>query len=810
MAHEIIPIDITEELQQSYIDYAMSVIVARALPDARDGLKPVHRRILYAMYEAGRTPDKPYRKSSVTVGDVLGKYHPHSDAAVYDAMVRLAQDFSLRYPLVDGHGNMGSVDGDPPAAMRYTESRLSPLALELLRDIDKATVDFQPNFDGVHQEPVVLPARFPNLLLNGSDGIAVGMATKIPPHNLRELVAGAIALLDNPELEVEDLLHHIPGPDFPTGGLIVGREGIRQAYETGRGGLKVRARVHIEEAGGGRQQLVVTEIPYQVNKARVIEHIAELVREKRLEGIVDLRDESDRKGMRVVIVLGRGVNPHVLLNRLYRETQLEITFGVILLAVVEGRPRQLNLKEALQVYLQHQVEVVTRRTRYLLQKALDRAHIVEGLLQALDHIDAIISLIRASHTIEEARQGLMGTFSFSEKQANAILEMRLQRLTGLEREKLTGEYESLQKDIAYYNHLLEDPAALRGVIKEELEDIGRRFGDDRRTSLVAAEGEKSPEDYVEDVPVVIPLTHAGYIKRVPLETYRTQSRGGRGKTGITTRDEDFVEDLFVGSTHHTLLFFTNQGRVYPLRAYEVPEGSRQARGMALVNLIPILPGEKVTAALSTHLAERDGYLLFATLKGKVKKTPLSEFQQIRRTGIRALGLAPGDSLIGVRLIGGDDRLLVATAKGQAISFSAGELRPMGRSAQGVQGIRLAAGDQVVGMVAVEPGMDLLVVTEKGYGKRTALEEFRLQKRGGLGLRAARVTAATGPLVAIRALHPEDDVMIITARGVVIRLAADTVSRQGRLTRGVRLIRLDEGDGVVSVARVVADEENGSR
>ncbi|MBT9259983.1 MAG: DNA gyrase subunit A [Clostridiales bacterium] len=810
MAQQIIPIDIVDELRQSYIDYAMSVIVARALPDARDGLKPVHRRILYAMYEAGRTPDKPYRKSSVTVGDVLAKYHPHGDAAVYEAMVRMAQDFSLRYPLVDGHGNMGSIDGDPPAAMRYTESRLSPLALELLRDIDKDTVDFQPNFDGIHEEPVVLPARFPNLLLNGADGIAVGMATKIPPHNLKELVAGTVALLENPDLSVEELMRYIPGPDFPTGGLIVGREAIREAYETGRAGLKVRARVHIEEAGGGRQQLVVTEIPYQVNKSRLIEQIAELVREKKLEGIVDLRDESDRTGMRVVIVLGRGVNPHVLLNRLYRETQLEITFGVILLAIVDGRPRQLSLKEALAIYLRHQVEVVTRRTRYLLQKALDRAHIVEGLLKALDHIDAIIDLIRASHTIEEARQGLMEAFSFSEKQANAILEMRLQRLTGLEREKLTGEYENLRKDIAYYHHLLEDPAALRGVIKEELEEIARRFGDDRRTTIVAHEDEKAPEDYVEDVPVVIPLTHAGYIKRVPLETYRTQSRGGRGKAGITTREEDFVEDLFVASTHDTLLFFTNQGRVYPLRAFEVPEASRQARGMALVNLIPILPGEKVTAALSARLEERDGFLFFATQKGKVKKTPIAEFRQIRRSGLRALALDPGDSLIGVRLIQEDQLILLATARGQAIAFSAADVRPMGRSARGVQGVRLAPGDQVIGMVAVEPGMDLLLVTEKGYGKRTALQEFRVQKRGGIGLKAARITPESGPLVAVRAVHPEDDVMVITARGMVIRLAADNVTRQGRPTRGVRLIRLDEGDAVVSVARVVKDEENGGR
>ncbi|MBX6350990.1 MAG: DNA gyrase subunit A [Clostridia bacterium] len=803
----VLTVDLVDEMRQSYIDYSMSVIVSRALPDARDGLKPVHRRILYAMAEAGRTPDKPFRKSSATVGDVLGKYHPHSDAAVYDAMVRMAQDFSMRYPLVEGHGNMGSVDGDPPAAMRYTEARLSRLAMELLRDIDKDTVDFEPNFDGEHKEPRVLPARFPNLLANGSDGIAVGMATKIPPHNLRELVRATVALIDDPTITVSQLMEHIPGPDFPTGAQIVGRDGIRQAYETGRGTLLMRAKAEIEEVKGGRYRIVVHELPYQVNKARLIERIAELARDKKLEGVTDLRDESDRTGLRVVIELARTANPNVVLNRLYRDTQMQQTFGVIMLAIVDNRPRLLDLKSALSVYLDHQKEVITRRSRFELAKAEERAHILEGLQKALDQIDAVIALIRRSRTVDEARAGLVGEFGLTEKQAQAILEMRLQRLTGLEREKIEEEYAELRKRIEHLRAVLASEQMVLRVIREELLEIGERFGDPRRTEIVAAgDGDFDPEDLIDDQPVVIPLTHAGYVKRVPLHTYRTQLRGGRGVSGITTREEDFVEQIFVASTHQTLLLFTDRGRVFQLRVWEVPEGTRQARGTAIVNLVQVEAGEKVTAVLAVRDFADGQFLTMATLRGRVKKTPLAEFRSVRRSGLVAISLAEGDELIGVRLTRGDQDLILATRRGQAVCFAESDIRPMGRQAQGVIGIRLRPGDFVVGMEVADPEADLLCVTTKGFGKRTPVADYPRHGRGGLGVIAIRTTQKTGELAAVRAVRPGNEVMITTAQGIVIRQAVDPIARLGRTAQGVTLIRLEPGDEVASVARIIREDE----
>ncbi|MBX6722173.1 MAG: DNA gyrase subunit A, partial [Dactylosporangium sp.] len=711
--------------------------------------------------ESGRTPDKPFRKSSATVGDVLGKYHPHSDAAVYDAMVRMAQDFSMRYMLVEGHGNMGSIDGDPPAAMRYSESRLSRLAMELLRDIDKETVDFEPNFDGEHREPTVLPARFPNLLANGSDGIAVGMATKIPPHNLRELINATIALIDSPGISVAELMEHVPGPDFPTGAQIVGTEGIRAAYETGRGSLLMRAKAEIEESKGGRFRIVVHEIPYQVNKARLIERIAELVREKRLEGITDLRDESDRSGLRIVIELARTANPNVILNRLYNDTQLQQTFGVILLAIVNNRPRLLNLKDALSVYLDHQKEVIVRRSRFELEKAQARAHILEGLRIALDNIDAVIALIRASQTAEEARTGLMENFDLTEKQAQAILDMRLQRLTGLEREKIEEEYAELLKEIEYLRAILASEQMVLKVVRQEISEIRDRFGDDRRTEIVPAEGEFNPEDLIDDTPVVIPLTHAGYIKRVPLDTYRTQLRGGRGVSGITTRDEDFVEQMFVTSAHQTLLCFTDRGRVFQLKVWEVPEASRVARGTPIVNLIQVEQGEKVTTVLPVREFDESHFLTMATRSGKVKRTPLAEYRNVRKSGLIALGLAEGDELIGVRMTRGDDNILLATRRGQAICFAESDIRPMGRQAHGVIGIRMKADDEVVGMEIADPTADLLTVTRRGYGKRTPVRDYKIQGRGGMGIIAMRTTSKTGPLAAVRTVWPGNEVMLTT-------------------------------------------------
>lgn len=819
IGNRIIPIDIADEMKQSYIDYAMSVIVSRALPDVRDGLKPVQRRILFTMGENGNTPDKPYKKSVRTVGDVLGRYHPHGDAAVYDALVRLAQDFSMRYPLIDGHGNFGSVDGDPPAAMRYTEARLAPMAMQMLADLDKETVDFQPNFDGEYQEPVVLPSRYPNLLVNGSAGIAVGMATNIPPHNLREVISGVLAMIDKPDITTKELMQHIKGPDFPTGGLIIGRDGIRQAYETGRGIITLRARSRIEEVKGGRQRIVITELPYEVNKAKLIERIAELVRDKKIEGISDLRDETDRSGLQVVIELTRGANAQVILNRLYKMTQMQASFGIIMLALVDNQPRVLGLRQMIHYYIEHQKEVVTRRTRHDLAKAEDRAHILEGLRIALDNIDKIIALIRASRTADEARQGLMAGFGLSEKQAQAILDMRLQRLTGLEREKIEAEYAELLKTIEYLRAVLASERMLLTVIKKELADIGDRFGDDRRTQITVGEAGFDEEDLIAEEDMVITLTHQGYVKRLPLDTYRSQGRGGRGVQAMATRQEDFVREIFVTTTHHWMCFFTNRGRMYRVKVHEIPEAGRTARGTAIVNLIPLEDGEKVTAVIpirdfgerqaegmgAADADESGPFLFMATRQGIVKKTPLSEFATIRRGGLIAISLEDGDELIGVRLTDSRSNILLATRNGMSIRFPEDEVRPMGREARGVIGITLEAGDAVVGMALNTPGdsgePELLVITEKGFGKRTLFEEYRLQGRGGKGVKTMRITAKNGPVTAIKAVKPEDEVLLITAQGIAIRQRVDGISLQGRDTQGVTLIRLEAGDALVAVARV---------
>ncbi len=1030
----IVPRDISEEMRQSYLDYAMSVIVSRALPDVRDGLKPVQRRILYAMGEAGNTPDRPYRKSAKTVGEVLGNYHPHGDAAVYDALVRMAQDFTLRYPLVDGHGNMGcftgdtrvrladgtsptlaelaalgpdarfyvysvngegriviaegrnarvtrlnaeivevlldngvrirctpdhrfmlrdgtykearnltpadslmagyfdmapvrrgtqeylrirrlsaelfdsrrppwvprfskamgyladiedllrearthnhrvvavrrlaeradvyditvdyhhnflldagvfvhnSVDGDPPAAMRYTEARLSRLAMELLRDLDKDTVDFQPNFDGTTTEPVVLPARFPNLLVNGSSGIAVGMATNIPPHNLGEIVDAVVALIDNPHLTNQDLMRIVRGPDFPTGGLILGREGIARAYETGRGTITLRARATIEEGRGGRWRIVVTELPYEVNKARLLERIAELARDRRVEGIAELRDETDRTGTRVVVELARGANAQVVLNQLYHHTQMQVNYGVILLALVDGQPRVLTLREALRHYVDHQRDVVTRRSRYELARAEERAHILEGLRIALDHIDAVIALIRASRTPDEARAGLREQFGLSEEQAQAILDMRLQRLTGLEREKIEEEYQEVRRTIEYLRAVLASERMLFGVIRKELLQVKERFADPRRTQVTAAAADLGVEDLVADEPNVVTLSFGGYVKRLPLDTYRRQLRGGRGVVGMTTRQQDWVADIYVASTLDWLLFFTSRGRVYRLRVHELPEAGRAARGTALVNLLPLEEGEKVQAVVPVRGFEelvrteeerggagpaRDGhgaaaeevgtqeggadavegagpYLFLATRRGFVKRTPLAEFASLRRGGMIALTLEEGDELIGARLTDGNRDMALVSRLGLAICFPESDVRPMGRTARGVRGISLRGDDRVVALVLAGEG-DLLVVTEGGYGKRTPWSVYRRQGRGGKGIRTLRVTAKNGPIVAARSVEEGDEVLLITGRGVVTRQAVAGISRQGRDAQGVLLMRLEQGDAVVAIATVETED-----
>jgi DNA gyrase subunit A len=801
----IITVDIQQEMKKSYIDYAMSVIVSRALPDVRDGLKPVHRRILYAMNELGLTPDKPHRKSARIVGDVLGKYHPHGDTAVYDAMVRMAQDFSTRQVLVDGHGNFGSIDGDSAAAMRYTEARMAKIALEMLRDINKDTVDFVPNFDESLTEPSVLPSRFPNILVNGASGIAVGMATSIPPHNLGEVIDGVVKLIDNPDIQLKDLMKVIKGPDFPTGATIMGKGGIKDAYATGKGRVTVRARATIEASSGSRHRIIVTEIPYQVNKAKLIERIAELVREKKIEGISDIRDESDRKGMRIVLDLKRDANPQVVLNLLYKHTQLQDTFSIIMLALVDGQPRVLNLKEILVHYLDHQKNVVRRRTIYDLNKAEERAHILEGLRIALDNIDRVIALIRGSKNDQVARDGLMREFGLTEKQAQAILDMRLRRLTGLEREKIDAEYKDLLEKIKYYRDVLKKEELLESVIKEELLEIKAKYADTRRTNIAPDAGEFNIEDLIEEQEVAITLTHLGYIKRVPADAYRSQRRGGKGVTALTTKTEDFVSDIFITSTHNYILFFTNRGRVYRLKAYEIPEAGRQAKGTAIVNLLQLSGGETITAVIPIRDFEEEKYMLFATKKGLVKKTPLSEYASQRKNGLQAIGLMEGDELIGVKLTEGSDHVILATKNGYSIRFGEEGVRSMGRYSRGVKGITLGSGDQVVGMELAKEGADLLSVTVNGFGKRTDLEEYSLQNRGGKGIKTYRITSKTGELVGIKVVDEKDDIMLITKNGIVIRLNVSEVSRMGRITQGVTLMKFDKDQTLVSIAKIEADD-----
>ncbi|OIQ59129.1 DNA gyrase subunit A [Moorella thermoacetica] len=798
---KIMPVILEEEMKRSYIDYAMSVIVGRALPDVRDGLKPVHRRILYAMFEEGLTPDKPYKKSAVVVGTVLARYHPHGDAAVYETMVRLAQDFACRYPLVDGHGNFGSVDGDSPAAMRYTEARLSKLALTMLADIDKETVDFIDNYDGSLKEPVVLPARIPQLLVNGSAGIAVGMATNIPPHNLGEVIDALVLLIDKPDADLKDITKIIKGPDFPTAGLIIGREGIRNAYRTGRGSIKVRAKAQVETLNNGKSQIVVTEIPYQVNKARLVQSIGDLVREKKIDGIVDLRDESDRTGMRIVIELRRDVQPKVILNQLYKHTQMQENFGVIMLALVDGRPRVLNLREMLTLYLDHQKEVITRRTRYLLAQAEARAHIVAGLRIAIQFLDEVIRIIRQAPNEPEACRGLMERFQLSDKQARAIVDMRLGRLTALEREKLEEEWQELQKRIAYYQEVLASEARVYGIVREELLEIKRKFADPRRTQIVLEEENLELEDLIAREDIVVTLTHRGYIKRQPVDAYRSQKRGGRGIQAMGTREEDIVKDIFVTTTHHYLLFFTNLGRVFRLRGHEIPEAGRQARGTPLVNLIYLNKGETITAVIPIRELEEDAYLLMATRKGIVKKTPLGEYHTSRRDGLLAINLDEDDDLVGVLRTEGNNEVMLVTRQGKAIRFGEGEVRPMGRAARGVRGIALDDDDMVVGLVKVRDDAELVIVSSRGFGKRTSLEEYRPQGRGGKGIITMNVTDRTGPVAAVDVVKLEDELMLISAEGILIRLGVEDISRQGRNTQGVTLMRLEPSDRVVAMARI---------
>ena len=801
------PRDIEEELKTSFISYAMSVITSRALPDVRDGLKPVHRRILYSMVELGVTPDKPYRKSARIVGDVLGKYHPHGDSAVYDAMVRLAQPFNTRYMLVEGQGNFGSVDGDGAAAMRYTEARLSKLSMEMVRDLDKETVDFYPNFDETLMQPDVLPSRFPNLLVNGSAGIAVGMATNIPPHNLGEVVDAVVCMLDNPECTVDDLMQYIKGPDFPTGGVILGKRGIYDAYHEGRGKIITRAKSEIEEMHNGRQRIVVTEIPYQVNKARLIEKIAELVHDKRLEGISDIRDESDRSGMRIVIELKRDVNANVVLNYLYRHTQMQETFGAIMIALVDGTPKVLSLRQIIHHYIEHQESVITRRTQYDLDKALARSHILEGLLIALDNIDEVIALIRASADGNVARNGLMERFGLTEKQAQAILDMRLQRLTGLERERLEAEYAELEKQIAYYQAVLADEQLVRGIVKDEILEIKRKYADERRTEISALEGEIDMLDLVQEEDMVITMTHFGYVKRVSMSAYRAQKRGGKGVSAATTREEDYVEQMFVTSTHDQIMFFTNRGRVYQMWCYEIPEAGRAAKGTAIVNLLQLDGGEKVTAMVDVPEEKLQGsYLIMATRQGTIKRTELSEFVNLRKSGLIAIVLREDDDLIGVALTDGRREVLLGTRDGMSIRFAETDLRPIGRNAVGVRGIELAEGDRVVAMSIVEEDTDVLAITENGYGKRTAIEEYRLQSRAGKGIKAMNLTDKTGGLAGQLLVRSDEDILIITDDGTIIRTPVESIPLHGRATQGVRLMRVADGSRIMSIERAEQEPE----
>jgi DNA gyrase subunit A len=803
----VLPIDIEAEMRRSYIDYAMSVIVSRALPDVRDGLKPVHRRILFAMHETGNTPNRPYKKSAGIVGEVLGHYHPHGEAAVYDAMVRMAQDFASRYLLVDGHGNFGSLDGDPPAAMRYTEVRMSHLATEMVADIDKDTVPFGPNFDEERQEPLVLSARVPNLLINGSAGIAVGMATNIPPHNLTEVVNAAIYLIDHPDASVDDLLKILPGPDFPTGGLIMGREGIRQAYTTGRGIIVMRGVAAAEETPQGRMRIVITEVPYQVNKARMLEKIAELVHERKIEGIADLRDESDRHGVRVVLELKRDAKPRVILNPLYKYTPLQQTFGIIMLALANGRPMVLSLPEMLQHYVDHRREVVTRRTRFELNQAEARAHILEGLRIAIEHLDEVIQLIRRSANGDEARNGLMERFGLSDKQAQAILDMRLQRLTALERDKIEAEYQELQREIARLQAILADERLVLNVVKEELIAVRDRYGDERRTRITGAVRELDDEDLIPEEEMVVTVTHRGYIKRQPIGLYRAQRRGGRGITGSTMREDDFVAHLFSASTHDYLCFFTNQGRAYRLKVHEIPEASRQAKGTAVVNLLNLEQGERIAAIQVLRPKAPDAYWVFATRRGVVKRTPVEAYQSWRSAGLIAISLDEGDELIAVEPTGGDGDILLATQNGLVIRFKADEVRPMGRQARGVTGIRLRGTDQVVSLACVERMPELLLLSANGFGKRSPLNQFRRTGRGGHGIIGMRCTPKTGTLVSILPVQGDEEVMLISAEGTLIRLLVSGISVQGRASQGVTIMRVGES-GEVAAAAIIRGDTDG--
>ena len=798
--------EINKEMKDSYIDYAMSVIVSRALPDVRDGLKPVHRRILYGMSGLGVTPDKPHKKSARIVGEVMGKYHPHGDSSIYDAMVRLAQPFNIRYTLVDGHGNFGSVDGDGAAAMRYTEARMTPLALQMLRDIEKDTVDFTPNFDGEEKEPVVLPARFPNLLVNGSNGIAVGMATSIPPHNLCEVIDATVKLIDEPEATVDDLIKIVKGPDFPTGAIIMGKSSVREAYRTGQGKAVVRAVAEIEETSHGRQQIVVTEIPYQVNKARLIEKMADLVRDKRIEGITAIRDESSRKGMRIVIELKRDTNANIVLNRLYKHTQMQDSFSMIMLALVDGKPKILNLREMISEYLKHQKEVVTRRTIYDKKKAEARAHILEGYLIALDNIDEIIRIIRNSYN--DAKEKLMDRFSLTEIQAQAILDMQLRRLQGLEKEKIQAEYDDLLKKIAYYAELLADEHKLMGVIKDELLEIKEKWGDKRRTKIKADAQEIDEEDLIEEEKVCITLTHLGYIKRVPASTYKAQKRGGKGITGLTTRENDFVKNMIMTSTHDYLMFFTNTGKAYRIKAYEIPEATRTARGTPVVNFLNLMQRERVTAVIPIKEFAEDKFLVGVTKHGIIKKTALSNFDTNRKAGLIAINLKDGDQLIDIKQTTGNNNVIIVTKHGKCICFSEEDVRPMGRIAGGVRAIKLEGDDEVVSMELVEPGQELLVVTEKGFGKRTRVEEYKIQVRGGKGLLTSDKAKfkKTGQLVGAMVVDDDDDVMLINSNGIIIRMQAREISRLGRATQGVKIMNVGEDVNIIALAKVAREED----
>ena len=804
---KIIERDIEDEMKTAYIDYAMSVIVSRALPDVRDGLKPVHRRILYTMYEDGLTSDKPYRKSATTVGDVLGRYHPHGDSSVYDAMVRMAQTFSLRYPLIDGHGNFGSIDGDGAAAYRYTEARMSKIAEIMLTDIEKNTVDFMPNFDDRLQEPTVLPAKIPALLVNGSSGIAVGMATNIPPHNLTEVINGIIKIIDDDNVTDEQLMQIIKGPDFPTGGMILGREAIKQAYTTGKGKITVRAGAEIEEMSNGKQKIIVTSLPYQVNKAKLIENIANLVKEKRIEGISELRDESDRENaVRIHIGLKKDANARVVLNQLYKNTQMQDTFGVIMLALVDGQPRILTLRQCLDYYIDHRKGVILRRTQFELDKALARAHILEGLKIALDNIDEVINIIRSSY--DDAKERLMERFGLSDIQAQAILDMRLKTLSGLQREKIEEEYNELMKLIAHLREILGSEKLVFEIIKEELTEVKEKYGDERLTKIVAAEGEFNEEDLIKEEQMVVALTHFGYIKRMPIDTYRSQKRGGKGISGISTREEDFVKQIFTTSTHDTVLFFSNKGKLYRLRGYEIPEAGRTAKGTAIVNLLSLDAGEKISAVIPISDFEDSKYLLMATKNGLIKKTPLQEYNSSRKTGLLAITLKDDDELIDVRLTDGQDNVVLVTEKGLCITFDEKDVRPVGRSAQGVLGIRLDEDDNVIGMESIvsnNKGVTLLAITENGFGKRTELDEYRVQNRGGRGVITYKITPKTGNIVGIRMAKEDDDVMLITNSGTIIRINVKDVSILGRATQGVTLMRTNENEKVVSIETVEPEE-----